>query len=178
MLTFSALSATSLRISGGSAPVTVFPDAAPKDVKEKDGIVLLPVPEEQLHTQIVSWPGEYNIAGISIIGVGHNEGRQASYVATIDKVRVGCLSLPLCEWTDAQMEAVGDMDVLVMTAGETKLCQKLIDQFDPRVLIILPGKDKAALGALEKVIGAKQTMSEFKLKGSLPAEGREVVVLA
>jgi hypothetical protein len=34
------------------------------------------------------------------------------------------------------------------------------------------------LGGLSKQIGVKETVSEYKLKGSLPAEGREVVVLA
>ncbi len=177
MLTFSALSESSVKIAGGQTPVTVFPDASPKSVSEKDGIVILSVPEDVMRDKIVTWPGEYNMGGVSIRGIGHEDGKQVSYVLTIDGIRIGLLSAPLKEWSDAQIESVGDIDVLVMPAGETKICQKLIDEFDPRVLLVLPGKEKGALGAIEKIIGAKQTADEYKVK-SLPQEGREVVVLA
>jgi hypothetical protein len=177
MLTFSALSPTSLRISSGSSTIIAFPESSPKALKEND-IFLLAIPEEQFRVQVISWPGEYNVNGISILGIEHSGGKQASYVATVDGVRIGFLSLPLKDWTDQQIESVGDIDVLVLPASETKLCQKLIDEFDPRVLLVLPGTEKGALSALEKVIGAKRTESEFKLKGALPAEGREVIVLA
>ena len=115
---------------------------------------------------------------MSLKGVGHLEGKQVSYVAHIDGVRMGFLSAPLQDWSEMQIEAVGDIDVLVLPASETKLTQKLIDEFDPRILVLLPGKDKEALKAVEKVIGVKERVSEYKLKGSLPAEGREVVMLA
>jgi hypothetical protein len=55
--------------------------------------------------------------------------------------------------------------------------QKLVEEFDPRVLILLPGSEKGALGAVEKVIGVKERTAEYKLKGALPAEGREVILL-
>lgn len=175
MLTFSALSESSLKIVGADAPVVVFPESAPKG----DGITILsvPLPAEEYNERVISWPGEYNLSGISFRGIGHNDGKQVSYVMTADGIRIGVLSAPLQDWTDTQIESVGDIDVLVLPAGETKLCQKLIDEFDPRILIVLPGKEKGALGAIEKILGSKKTESDYKVK-SLPAEGREVVVLA
>jgi hypothetical protein len=47
------------------------------------------------------------------------------------------------------------------------------------VLIRIPTKDKNAFDAIAKSVGLKPdgTMAEYKLKGNLPQEGREVVVL-
>ena len=175
MLTFTSLSPSSFRLSGGSTPLTVFPDSPKSDGKED--IALLPVPEEKDTPGALSWPGEYNLGGISIRGIGHDDGKQVSYVADVDGVRCAFLSLPVKDWTDHQVETVGDIDVMVLPAAEVKLTQKLVDEFDPRVLILLPGKDKDALKSIEKVIGVKERVGEYKLKGSLPAEGREVIVL-
>jgi hypothetical protein len=77
------------------------------------------------------------------------------------------------------MEAVGDIDVLVLPTDEVKVAQKLVDEFDPRVLILLPTKDADAYAAIAKVVGVKPeaVVDEYKLKGQLPQEGREVVVL-
>lgn len=178
MLTFTALSPTSFRLQNGDASMTVFPDDAKG---AKDGITLLPLPEDPSQnskTNVVSWPGEYNMSGVSVRGIGHDDGKQVSYVADPDHVRCAFLSSPVKDWTDKQIESVGDIDVLVLTAADVKLTQKLVDEFDPRVLILLPGKDKEALKSVEKVIGVKERVSEYKIKGALPAEGREVVVLA
>jgi hypothetical protein len=176
MLTFSAQSPTSFRITGGASAMTVYPDS-PKGAGKED-IVLVSIPEEKESSGAVSWPGEYNIGGVSVRGIGHDDGKQVSYVADPDGVRCAFLSAPVKDWSDKQIEAVGDVDLLVLPAADAKLTQKLVDEFDPRVLILLPGKDKAALQAVEKVIGVKERVSEYKLKGALPAEGREVVVLA
>ena len=175
-LTFSPLGTSGLRVSGAERPILVFPDAA---ADGKDAIVLLPGPEEEMRAGVISWPGEYNESGVSVRGVGHGEGQQVSYVADIDGVRCAFLSSPLQDWTDKQLETVGDIDVLVFRAENQKVAQKLIDEFDPRVLIILPAGDKEAYGAITKLVGLKPegVMGEYKLKGTLPAEGREVVVL-
>lgn len=175
MLTFSALSPSSFRLAGGQTPVTVFPEGV---AKGKDGIALHSVPAESEIQGVLSWPGEYNLGGVSVKGIGHDDGKQVSYVADVDGVRCLFLSAPVKDWTDKQIEAVGDIAVLVLPATDAKLTQKLVDEFDPRVLVILPGTEKGTLSALEKVIGVKERTSEYKLKGTLPAEGREVVVLA
>ncbi|NOS67279.1 MAG: hypothetical protein HOO67_02845 [Candidatus Peribacteraceae bacterium] len=175
MLTFTALSPTSFKLQNGDATLTVFPDGGKAP---KDGITLVALPEEKETAGVISWPGEYNMGGVSVRGIGHEDGKQVSYVADPEHIRCAFLSDPVKDWTDKQIEAVGDIDVMVMTAADVKLTQKLVDEFDPRVLILLPGKDKEALKSVEKVIGVKQRVSEYKIKGSLPQEGRDVVVLA
>lgn len=178
VLTFTSTGPTSLRLSNGGSPLAVFPEPVPTKADEKDGIVLLGVPEEKDRPGCISWPGEYNQGGVSIRGIGHDDGKQVSYVVDADGTRVAFLSSPVKDWTEKQIESVGDIDVLVLPATDVKLTQKLVDEFDPRVLVLLPGKDSNALKSVEKVIGVKERSAEYKIKGSLPAEGREVVVLA
>jgi hypothetical protein len=175
MLTFSALGPSSFRLTGGATPIVAFPETVKAS---KDAITLASVPEDKQLENVISWPGEYNMGGVSFRGIGHDEGKQVSYIADVDGIRVGFVSSPLKDWSDKQLESVGDIDALVMPAGDAKLAQKLVDEIDPRVLILLPTKDKDALKAVEKVIGVKERSSEYKIKGSLPQEGREVVVLA
>jgi len=173
MLTFTALNGGGVRLTGGEKSIVVFPEAGM--AKEKDGIVFFSTPQEDPEFSTVSWPGEYSLGGLAIRGIGHVEGRQVSYVVKADGIRVAFLSTPLQDWTDKQLEMVGDIDVLVLPADEVKLLQKLVDEFDPRVLLLLPGAD---LQEAMKTSGAKETVSEYKIKGSLPMEGREVMVLS
>ncbi|MBI1812241.1 hypothetical protein HYR82_00470 [Candidatus Peregrinibacteria bacterium] len=175
MLTFTSLGGAALRITGAGKTLTAFPKDAAVSAKD-DVLVLLAVPEEEPSIGVLSWPGEYNHAGITIRGIGHNEGQQVSYVVDADDVRVALLSSPLQDWTDPQIESVGDIDALVLPADEAKIAHKLIDEFDPRVLLLtLTGKESDAV--LKSIGGTAQRLAEYKLKGQLPAEGREVVVL-
>lgn len=175
-LTFTTLGGSCVRITGAERPLLIFPDPAKI---EKNALSLLAEPEEEQHEGVISWPGEYNVAGVSVRSIGHGEGRQVSYVMELDDIRCGFLSSPLQPWTDKQLELVGDIDILVLPAENQKTAQVLIDEFDPRVLILTPTGDKEAFAAIAKLVGVKpeSTMEEFKLKGTLPAEGREVVVL-
>ncbi|MFA6039690.1 MAG: hypothetical protein WCV62_02795 [Candidatus Peribacteraceae bacterium] len=176
-LTLTTLGGSSLRISGAERPVLVFPDSSKIDGKEV--LALLANPEEEIREGVISWPGEYNAAGVSMRGIGHGEGQQVSYVVELEGIRFGFLSSPLQDWTDKQLEMVGDIDVLVIPAEAQKVAQKLIDEFDPRILVLIPTNDKEAYAAIAKLVGVKpeSTMSEYKMKSTLPAEGREVVVL-
>lgn len=172
MLTFTALDSNGVRLSGGGKTLIVYPDGNGVD---KSALTLIPIPEESPRDGVISWPGEYNEGGITIRGIGHDEGKQVSFVVEADNVRIAFLSSPLQDWTDHQIEMVGDIDVLTMPSDDAKIIQTLLDGFDPRVIILTPGKDHAA--AL-KIVDPKETVSEWKLKGALPAEGREAMVFA
>ncbi len=176
MLTFTSLSPSSFRVAGAGKALTVFPEK-PEKSDIKTAIVILSTPEEQSKPGVVSWHGEYKEGGVCIKIIGHDGGQQGALVVESEGVRMAFLSQPLKDWTDQQLEMVGDIDVLALPAGDVKLVQKLVDEFDPRILMILPGGTKGELGAVQKVTSPRETVSEFKLKGSLPAEGREVVVL-
>lgn len=173
MITFSALGSSSTRMTNGSVGVTVYADAP----AQADDILVQSVPQEVPEMKVICWPGEYDIHGITLRGIPHEEGRQTSFLIVVDGIRCAFPSLPLKEWTEIEFQQAGDVDVLVVPSTEPKGIQTLVDELDPRVLIILPG-DGAAHAELIRALGAqdKEVMSEYKLK-ALPQDGREVVVL-
>ncbi|MDP6561372.1 MAG: MBL fold metallo-hydrolase [Candidatus Peribacteraceae bacterium] len=175
MITVNSLGGKTIKIDINGTVVTAFPDTA----DDKAQISLLGSPEEEVKPGVVSWPGEYDIGGIAIRGIGHDEGQRVSYALDDGKVRVAFLSAPLHDWTDHNLELLGDVDILCIPADDAKIAQKLIDEVDPRVLVPLPTKDEATFVELLKAVGAqdKEIESEYKLKGGLPSEGREVVIL-
>lgn len=174
MLQFSAAGKGTCRVTGTDRGLSVYA-AKPADAKD---LLLLSAPEEKPAEGRLSWPGEYDVAGVSLRGVGHKEGEQVSWLVNADGHRLYFPSKPLADLTDAQLQHIGDIDVLVVPAEDAKKVQKLVDDLDPRVLLLIEG-DKGVDAEVLKVCGAvgKEQVTEYKLKGSLPAEGREVVVL-
>lgn len=173
MLTFTHLGKTTVRCTGGPLPVVAFPDKP-----ESGALSLVPSPQEYPSREVISWPGEYDVAGITVRGIGHTEGRKVSFMVEIDGIRIAFPASPLEPWPDADIEQLGDIHVLVLAAEDSKLCQKLLDEIDPRVLIITPAADGTMNPEMLKTCGAvgKEQVKEWKLKGSLPQEGREIVV--
>jgi hypothetical protein len=165
-------------MQSGKKTLRVFPE---KNAIKGADFALLSKPEEGEDNAVISWPGEYDIDGLAIRGIGHDEGQKVSYVVESDNVRSAFLSSPLHEWSDHDLELLGNIDVLCIPADDVKLAQKLIDEIDPRVLIPLPTKDKTTFDDLLKNCGAKgaETVSDYKIKSksSLPTEGRDLVVL-
>lgn len=175
MLVFAAQKDAGLLCSGGDRPLRIYPPSGGADPK---AITLLSHPEEEPKAGVFSWPGEYDVAGMSLRGIGYAEGRQVSFVGIVNGVRCAFLSSPLQEWSDHALELLGDVAILAVPAEKPKILQKILDEVDPRILVIVPTAGKMDPEALN-VCGAKgiEPALEYKLKGSLPAEGREVVVL-
>lgn len=158
----------------GGAPKTfaVFPQGA-----MDASLSLLSLPEEEPQEGRISWPGEYDTAGMAIRGIGQGEGQQVSYVVRLPDARCAFLSSPLGEWTEESLEQLGSIDLLVLPGENAKAVQKFLDAVDPRLLFLLPSKNGVDHDVL-KICGAdgKERVTEYKLKGALPTEGREVVV--
>lgn len=175
MLTIKALSGSSVSLSDGKTTVVTYPK---KPVA--DAINLLSAPEEDPKGKAISWPGEYDVGGVAIKGIGQKEGQQVSYVLQMDDYRIAAPSCPLEEWSQEDIERLGDVAVLVLPAENAKQAQMLIDEVDPRVLVLVSGADGSMDPDVVKAAGAtgKEAVSEHKLKGALPAEGREVIVLS
>ena len=175
MLTIKALSGSSVSLSDGKTTVVTFPK---KPVA--DAVNLLPAPEEDPKGKAISWPGEYDIGGVAIKGIGQKEGQQVSYVLQMDEYRVAAPSCPLEEWSQEDIERLGDVAVLILPAENPKQAQALIDEVDPRMLVLVPGSDGTLDPDVMKTAGAtgKEPVAEHKLKGALPAEGREVLVMS
>ena len=175
MITFSSHGGLSVECVLDKTTLIAFPQN--KDAKAD--IVLLGELEDEPTHERISWPGEYDISGIAIRGIGHDEGQRVSFAVDMDGVRIGFLASPLHDWSDHELELLGNIDILCFPADDPKLAQKLIDNIDPRVLIPLSNGDAKMYEEVLKVSGAqgKTPEAEYKLKGSLPQEGREVVVL-
>ena len=175
MLTFSHIGGQGVRITGGPKAVSVYPSKT-----NAADISLMPAPEEDTKENVVSWPGEYDYAGITVRGIGHSEGQQVSYTVDIDGIRCAFLSSPLQEWTDADIERMGDVHVLVLPAEHLKVAQALLEDVDPRMLILVSGKNGKLDPEVMKHCGGtgKAPMDEIKIKGAFPAEGREVMVFS
>lgn len=170
---FSSVKGAAIEVTAGKKKLVFFPgDKAPSA-----DLLFLSTPEEDPRDGVISWPGEYDIEGIAIRGVGHADGAQVSYVIEFEGTRCAFLSSPLHEWADQELELLGNIDVLVVPGDDAKLVQKLVDEIDPRILFPVLSNEKEYDEVL-KVVGAKgaEPVSEYKVKG-LPSEGREVVVL-
>lgn len=175
MITIHSLGGKSVKVDLNGTVIVAFPN----EINEKANINLLGAPEEKVQSGIVSWPGEYDIGGIAIRGIGHDEGQRVSFVLDDSKVRIAFIASPLHEWSDHNLQLLGDVDILFIPADNAKIALKLIEEVDPRVLVPLPTKDEVVFVELLKAVGAqdKEIVAEFKLKGGLPVEGREVVIL-
>ena len=178
MITITYQGGTTISLQEGKRTLIVHSENG--RVPKEGEIVFFGSPEENPTKQTISWPGEYDIDGISIRGIGHEEGAAVSYAIKLDGVQFAFLHSPLKEWSDNDLELLGDIDVLCVPSDNPKVLQKLVDEIDPRVLIPLDtgGADKHAEAL--KACGAqgKEPVASFEVKASnMPIEGREVVVL-
>lgn len=175
MITITSLGGKSIKLDIHGTSLIAFPS----DAAQKADILLLDAPDEAVTSGTVSWPGEYDVGGIAIRGIGHDEGQRVSYSIGDGSVRIAFIASPLHKWEDTEIELLGDIDILFIPADDAKIAHKLIEEIDPRILIPLPTSNEQVFAELLKAVGAqgKEIVSEYKLKGGLPAEGREVVIL-
>jgi L-ascorbate metabolism protein UlaG (beta-lactamase superfamily) len=169
----------SLLLNVGKRTVVIFPDASRKVASGE--LHLLGAPEEESREGVISWPGEYDVDGIAIRGIGHEEGKAVSYMLEVEGVHFGLVHSPLAEWSDYEVELMGNIDVLCVPSDNPKVVQKLVDDIDPRVLIPVKTGGGEKYAETLKVCGAtgKETVEKYVVKTSgLPSEGREVVIFA
>jgi len=149
---------------------------------------------------IISGPGEYEISGVNVVGVGsfHDDeggakrGKNTIYQATVDEVNLVHLGdLGQKKLTQAQIEELSGCDILFIPVGgvytiEAKDAPDIIAQLEPRIVVPihykLPGLkvDLAEVTEFLKVMGKENADPATKLSASkerLPEE-LEVAVLA
>lgn len=178
MLILHSLGGPTFRCTAAGSTLLVFPEEG--TTPPQGGVMLLSVPQEDPAPGVLSWPGEYDAAGFSIRGIGQDEGRQVSYLVHVEGIRCAFLSSPLGSWSEQEMTALGDVDLLVLPAEGEKVVGAIVEEVDPRVVVPLSTKDGAHFSAVLSLLGGAGSapVSELKLKaGSLPQESRVVVVL-
>jgi len=178
MLTLTSLGGATVQLQAGKKTLVIFPD--PDRAPAEDELLFFGSPEEQPRPGTISWPGEYDIGDLAILGIGHEEGKEVSYTIEVEGVRFAFIHSPLKEWSDYELELLGDVDVLCISSDSPKILQKLTDEIDPRVLVPLSTGGAEKYAESLKICGAsgKEPVEKYVVKaGGMPAEGREVVVL-
>lgn len=175
MITFSSSENAACTVTTDAATFDVFPVKITPDTWS-----LLSHPEESLdNKKVVSWPGEYDFGGVTVRAIGQEAGKQVSYACHTENIRMAFVDAPILEWTDTEIEKLGDVDVIVIAADNAKKITPLIEAIDPRVIILFSVKG-GDLAGTAKACGASspETVAEFKVKpSSLPSDSRHIVVL-
>jgi hypothetical protein len=147
---------------------------------EKDMWTLALHPEEELKNEkVISWPGEYDFGGISVRAIGQEDGKQVSYACGAEHVNLAFVGAPVLPWSDSEVEKLGDIDVLIVSADNAKKVQDVVESVDPRMVILLETEDGDLAGCMKACGKADaETTKDVKIKkSSLPQDSREVLVL-
>jgi len=150
---------------------------------------------------IAEGPGEYNVAGFSIIGVnswhddeeGQKRGENIIWVITNDNFTIAHFGdFGQKELTPEQADIIGDIDILFIPVGGTFTINgneavRIINKLEPKAVVpihykILGLKRSEIAGPEEFLhsLGVENAnpIDEWKVKASdLPLDGRRVVVL-
>jgi len=198
------------RLRGRSAAVVTdpYPPAVGLKLSRMDAEVLTISHDHENHSfaQVVRdgayevrGPGEYEIAGVSVIGIptyhdaekGAKEGRNTVYLIEIDDVRVVHLGDLGHKLEDAEAEAVSSPDVLLVPIGghsalNGAVAAEVVRQLEPRYVVpmhyAIPGL-KVQLDSIDrflKEMGVTASEPQPKLavqKSSVSEYETKVVVL-
>jgi L-ascorbate metabolism protein UlaG (beta-lactamase superfamily) len=145
---------------------------------------------------IIRGPGEYEIKGVSIIGIatyhdeeeGNARGRNTIYRIEIDGVKIGHAGDLGHTLTSAQVDALDGVDVLLIPVGgvytiDAAKAAQVIADIEPRFVIPMhdarSNKELASVEVFLKVMNKGEIASQPKLvvnKDKLPGE-MQIVVL-
>jgi L-ascorbate metabolism protein UlaG (beta-lactamase superfamily) len=198
------------RLRGRAAAVVTdpYPPAIGLKLSRMDAEVLTVSHDHDNHsyTQVVRdgayeihGPGEYEVAGVSVIGVptyhdaerGKKEGRNTVYLIEIDDVRVCHLGDLGHKLDDTEAEAVASPDVLLVPVGgrttmNAAQAAEVVRQLEPRYVVpmhyAIPGL-KVELDTIDrflKEMGVTSSEAQPKLsvqKSSVAEYETKVVVL-
>ena len=147
-------------------------------------------------TFIIRSPGEYEKSGIQVVGVlsehdntgGTERGLNTIYVVKLEDIRVCHLGdIGQYSLRDEQVEAIGEIDVLLVPVGGTytvdgSQAMELVKQLEPKIVIPMHYKIPGLTIALDgpekflKEVGIKpQEIENLKIVAkNLPAEDMQV----
>lgn len=148
---------------------------------------------------IVTGPGEYERKGIAVRGVltyrddaqGNEQGLNTAYVVRVEDMTVCHLgALGQKELTGDQLDAIGDVDVLVLPVGghgvlDASAATRIVSQVEPKVVIpvqyAVSGKpyDADTVEKFTKEVGLDaENIEKLKLaRKSLPVDETHLYVL-
>ena len=147
---------------------------------------------------VIAGPGEYEVRGVFITGVwsfaddegGKKLGRNNIFLFHLDDLVVCHLGALGHTLSSQQLEAIGDVDVLLVPVGgnvslSAGKASEVISQIEPRVVIPMhysTGRETLQMDSLDKFtkeMGLKDwtTQDKFSMKKSDLSETTQVVIL-
>jgi len=153
--------------------------------------------------KVISGPGEYEIAGVSIIGIscyhdnekGTQRGKNTIYIIEAEDLRLAHLGDLGHTLSESQLDEIGEIDILLTPVGGTytigpKEAVAVVQAIEPT--FILPMHYQMAglnQESFAELVGVDEFLSQMALKveketklkiskGTLPADEQRVVVLA
>lgn len=124
---------------------------------------------------IINNPGEYEIKEVFVQGI--ESGINTIYIVEAEGVRVCYLGdLKQKELTDEQIENIGDVDILIISANEET--KKIIAQIEPKIIIPIYLK-KEKLDNFLKLMGVKkiEPLGKLSIKKKDILEGEAKVIV-
>jgi hypothetical protein len=123
----------------------------------------------------LNWPGEYDRAGTSIRGLSADD-TTIMWRLDIDNAKCAFMKTPLADaLSDHHLERLGEIDVLVIESDDAKKAEKTIEALDPRIIVVIGNGNAELLKALTNTV--PEAVKSYTVKSSMPAEGREIVIL-
>lgn len=183
-------SKNSIGIDSGEYSLIVEPLDLGKELKSAKAasVILLTHPQPNLkipdktNSFVINNPGEYDVKDFFIFGFGGFEGG-IGYTIEVEGVRLCHLSSKK-ELTDAQLESLSDVDLLVIDVGanddSNETAAKIVSQIEPRVVIPMGYDTVQKPTTFLKEMGASDIEAQNKLnikKKDLPQEETKVVLL-
>ncbi len=146
---------------------------------------------------VIEGAGEYEVKGITINGIqtfhdnkeGKERGKNVVYTIEMDGVTVCHLGDLGHELSTAQLEAIGDVDVLLLPVGgvytiDAAEAVKIIAQIEPKVVIPMHYKitDALPLASVDEFLkvygkGKIDPLPKYSITKDKMPEGEEVVIL-
>jgi len=148
--------------------------------------------------KILTWPGEYEVAGIAITALQIGKPADAKkaadkksmiYSFDADGLKVCYISNFMTPISDELMESIGDVDILVVPVGKDHFeeIHKTIEEIEPRIVVPIGYKTaglKIETGDLEAFLKktgtpSGKTSDKFSVSSrtELPQEKTEFVIL-
>ena len=203
---FQFYGANCLRLTTKKAKVIIddnLADLGQKSVTKAGDLVLFTGAHGavEVETQLViDQPGEYEVSEVSVQGIAarshmDEEGKMSAtmYRIDADDIRVGVVGHIFPELNDAQLEALGTIDVLIIPVGNSGYTMdavgalNLIKEIEPKLVIpthydIKGLKYPVPQVSLEEALKGlamepKETVSKLKVKPADLSETTELVVL-
>ena len=132
------------------------------------------------YKKVVKGPGEYEISGVSIIGIssfhdaiqGQERGKNTLYLIEIDDMRVVHLGDLGHKLTEATIEEIGGVDILMIPTGgvytiDASLAAEIVREIAPSITIPM---HYFVTGINEEEFGKLSGVDEFLKDVGLPVE--------